>query len=261
MEYLLDLLKDHWRLISAVSTWFTLTFALNRLGRFFERFTQKQNLLNMWLSEIGSDIRIYGPASAAFLTIAYIATIYSVYLSWLLSISLISARFTAVVWLVMILIALVESAAPYYQQIVEQAPVNERDKRNMLTLIPIAASALKILIYIAAFILGVGATGINITPFLNITTVLVALLGLAGTQTVQDVFASFKIFIDRVYYVGSIIEIGADGICKYEGKLRGRVIKITLFKTFIQLDDNQLLTIDNGVIRSVIVFIDNTVQI
>jgi small-conductance mechanosensitive channel len=171
------------------------------------------------------------------------------------------AKVSALFWLVLVAIAFTETAAPHFSRIITRSQMNQIDKRNALTLIPLSASSAKVIIYILAFIFGLGAFGVDISPLLNMSTVAIAIFGFAGAETFKDILASLKIFIDRLYYVGSIVEVSTDGLCKYEGQLKGTITKITLFNTTIQLEKSatfsKSLTVANGAIRSIIVYQEN----
>lgn len=261
MKLLNNFWVEHWRIVTVSLLWFCLVYVLRKLGKDLER-VNRRGLLYIWLAEIGSDIRLYGVITATFVTLAYAANVYSVYLKWLGHISAITARISIVIWAVLIGIAYIETAIPYYAQIINNSLMNQIDKRNMMTLLPIAGSITKVGVYLAAFVFGLGALGFDITPLINLSTVALAILGFAGAETFKDVLNTLKIFIDRLYYVGSYVELSTDGVCKYDGAdtLRGRVTKITLFNTTIELEKStthtKLLTVANGVIRSVILYDD-----
>lgn len=248
-------LQSHWRLITAVSFYIAISFILRWLGYRLERI-RSRNLLGMWLAEIGSDIRIYGLGTALMALISYSASIYSTFWGWLAGIGRVCAKFLILLWTVLVVIAMIEVSVSYFSRVIELQEINRRDKKNMLTLIPVLGSAVKVVIYALTVLLSVAIFGVDVSPFLNMGAVFVGILGIAGSKTLEDIFNTLKVFIDRIYYVNSDIELFFDNA----SSARGVVSRITLFTTSLELPQRRndgsplVMVAQNHTIKRVIVY-------
>lgn len=250
-----ELLQAHWRLITAVSFYIAISFVLRWLGHKLERIRSRQ-LLGMWFAEIGSDIRVYGVVTSFISLVSYCASIYSVYWGWLASIGQMTAKFLILLWAVLVIIAFVEVSVSFFSRLVEAREMNRRDKQNMLTLIPVLGSAAKVIIYGLTVLLSVAIFGVDISPFLNMGAVFVGVLGIAGSKTLEDIFNTLKVFMDRIYYVNSEVELFFENASSAKGK----VCRITLFTTSLELPERRknnsplVLVAQNHTIKRVIVY-------
>ncbi len=192
-----------------------------RLGR-----VRPEGVLRAWLAEIGSDVRWLGMGLGVAIGLGWALIPYWQY-------TFLVAKF--LVWLQLILfialslVALVSVSAITVSGAVQVNPaLNNRDKRNYLTFIPVAASVIKLVLWVCSFVTLLAVNGVDITPILNISAVVLAIFGFAGQDSLKDILSTVKIFTDRILYVGTVI--------KFPGQKQGTVISITLWNTTIKLD-------------------------
>jgi small-conductance mechanosensitive channel len=251
MSYVISLLLKNWEVISAFALFVILIFCFSTLGKRLERL-ERVGLIKTWFSNVGSDVRVFGIATSFTLTIAYWANLSSEIAPWLTAVGIVIAKLSFLFWGVLIAIAFVDVAQPHYSHTISILEMSITDKRNLKTLIPLIASVTQLLIYVTGVVMFLHTIGVDISPLINISTIAFAVFGFAGTRSLEDMLSAIKIiFVDRLYYVGSTIEIPSpDGV--FRG-LRGEVIKITLFNTTIKLESGRKLIISNSLIRTLIV--------
>jgi small-conductance mechanosensitive channel len=114
------------------------------------------------------------------------------------------------------------------ERIKDMEDLSPRDKVNYLTFIPVAASIIKMVLWVCSLIGLLGVSGFDISPILNLGAVIFAVFGIAGQDSIKDVLSTVKIFWDRVLYVGSVV--------KFPGMKQGTVVSITLWNTKVLLD-------------------------
>jgi small-conductance mechanosensitive channel len=228
--------------IEIVSYCFSL-FILKKIGKKLERI-KGNGFVSLWLSEIGSDVRIYGSLT---LTLLFIGIVSATYFKWLLPLLYTLMRILISVWVFIVFVAALEVGEKYLKNDIEHSDISNIDKRNYLTLIPVVASVLKIFSYAVVSLSILASVGVNITPILNVGAIAIAALMFAGSETIKDVIATLKFFITRKLYVGSIVKVN---------NLRlGKVIRITIIDTTIETEvDGNVYTqiINNGLIHTIV---------
>jgi|GEM_PF-7072602 small-conductance mechanosensitive channel len=195
------------------------------IGTRLERVTPV-NLIHSWLSEIGSDVRWFGFGVGSVAGVAYAITPY-----WkhTYAIAYFLVTFQIILFSALAMVALVSVGAIALSKIVRNnIQLNNRDKTNYLTFIPVAASIIKLVLWVCGFVILLATNGIDITPILNIGAVTLAIFGFAGQDSLKDILATIKIFWDRILYVGTVV--------KFPGQKQGTVTSITLWNTTIKID-------------------------
>lgn len=221
-----------WRIIAAIAS-FACLMPFLYMGRKFSRWRSFTNPWKRWLHEIASDILIFSwlwtITSASYFVLAH----------WfdLQSAILVIFRLSLVIFVLLCLIAGVTITTDHLEVLVQNSvDLDTVDKHNYLTLIPIAGSIIKLILYLFSAIFALGAIGVDTQPLITSATVLLAIFGLYTSSVGQDLLATLFIFTDRVFAVSSVIE--------YNG-VRGRVTKITAFRTSICDADGNLHLISN----------------
>ena len=221
-----------WRLWMALGSWVGVSAVTTVLGRRLERL-QPNNLVKSWLSEIGSDTKLYGRITAFILGVSFIAAYF--YPVWGISWKLL--QFTWLLFALLASIALTSAICDFADQWLQiNESLTARDRRNYATLVPITASIVKIALYFLFFLMAMAIAGVNIAPLLGAGAVVSFVVGLAAQNILQDLFATLFIFTDRLFYVGTTI--------KLPGKKPGKVVKISARNTFVEID-NYLYIISN----------------
>ncbi|MFH1093704.1 MAG: mechanosensitive ion channel family protein [Candidatus Omnitrophota bacterium] len=122
---------------------------------------------------------------------------------------------------------------------------SEVDQQKRLTLVPLARSFLKYLIYFTAFILILKVWGINPTPIMAGAGILGVVIGLGAQPLINDIVSGFFILFENLYLVGDYIETSvASGI----------VEAIEIRTTQIRSLNGQLYILRNGQINEIINF-------
>jgi hypothetical protein len=147
INQIFSLLQNNWKTASAIALFTVLAFFFRRLGNKLQTI-RSQRLIFLWLNEIGSDVRLYGFATSLALALSYWANIYAGNFAWAAPLGIAIAKLSLSFWGILSAIAFLEVAQPFYSRVVEQSDIMSAvDKQNILTLIPVLASGLKIVIY------------------------------------------------------------------------------------------------------------------
>ncbi|MBW4666445.1 MAG: mechanosensitive ion channel family protein [Cyanomargarita calcarea GSE-NOS-MK-12-04C] len=202
---------------------------LSVLGRIVGGRIEKTNpvgVLRSWLAEIGSDLRWLGFGLGATIGLGYAI---APWWGWTFPVAKFFVWFQIILFVALSLVAFVSVSAGFVSRSVQDNPqLNNRDKTNYLTFIPVAASVIKLFVWVFSFVALLAVNGIDITPILNISAVALAIFGFAGQDSLKDILSTIKIFWDRILYVGTVV--------KYPGQRQGTVTSITLWNTTIRLD-------------------------
>lgn len=233
------------KLLSILIAYFVSIFIVKNIGKRLERITRK-DLVNLWLSEIGSDVRLYGFASCTVIALGLISNLYFKGLSHSL---LIGLKIIISLWVFVGAIALIEVSEKYLKKTIFDSNISEIDKRNYLTLIPVAASIFKIFSYCFIVLSILSSVGVDIAPIINIGAIGIGALMFAGSETIKDVLATLKFFLSRKLYVGSYVKVNNLKV--------GYVIRITIIDTWIEseFDSGVKFTqiIGNGSIQTILI--------
>ncbi len=207
----------------------TIFTVLSVSGRVIASYLEKirpNGILRSWLGEIGSDARWLGFGVGLTIGVGYALAPWWI---WVIAIAKLLVWFQLILFVALSLVAFVSGSAIAVSKSVQDNPqLNNRDKTNYLTFIPVASSVVKLVLWVFSFVALLAVNGIDITPILNISAVALAIFGFAGQDSLKDILSTIKIFWDRILYVGTII--------KYPGQRQGTVVSITLWNTTIRLD-------------------------
>jgi small-conductance mechanosensitive channel len=209
---------------------------------------RRTNIIHRWLNQIASDIKIYGFLEIFFL---YVGFIYQNYYKANFNLGLLLAKINLIIFFFLITICWVEVGEQYIKGKIIHLNVSDIDKRNYRTLLPVAASILKLICYCLVFLTILSTLNVDITPILNIGGISLAALMYAGSETIKDFIATLKFFLSRKLYVGAYVKIN---------NLRpGYVIRITIIDTWIETtlsnEEKIIQIISNGSIQ-IIVLLD-----
>jgi small-conductance mechanosensitive channel len=217
-------------------------------GRIVASYLEKirpNGILRSWLGEIGSDARWLGFGVGLTIGVGYAL---APWWSWVTAIAKFLVWFQVILFVALCLVAFVSVSAVAVSKSVQSSPqLNNRDKTNYLTFIPVAASVVKLVMWAFSFVALLAVNGIDITPILNISAVALAIFGFAGQDSLKDILSTIKIFWDRILYVGTVV--------KYPGQRQGVVTSITLWNTTIKLDGevNAFFVVANRDINKIVV--------
>jgi small conductance mechanosensitive channel len=119
------------------------------------------------------------------------------------------------------------------------------DLQRQLTLVPLIKSVLRYLIYFGAFVLMLGALGLNPGPVLAGAGLVGLVVGLGAQPLINDVVSGFFILFENLFLVGDYIETGS---------ARGVVEAIDIRTTRIRDPDGQQHILRNGQLNEIINF-------
>lgn len=231
-----------WRAITAASFAFVFPVVPTWLGYRLSR-SRSRSLIGLWLKEIGSDIQWLGFGCGVTLAIDTIAGY------WLASYpyTLPALKLQLTIFGLLCAIAAVSVGCSHTERSIDASQtLSEIDKRNYLTLVPLAASVLKIVLYVITTILALASINIDITPFVQASAVVGIVIGIAVQTTLQDLFATLFLFTDRVLYVGDWVRYD-DG-----SPFTGRVTRITAMRLFVRSLDGEMLILSNRKLDKVV---------
>lgn len=110
------------------------------------------------------------------------------------------------------------------------------------TLVPVAASILRYLIYFMAVVMSLKEAGLDPTPLLAGAGVAGIAVGLGAQSFVGDLVAGFFILFENLFLVGDHIQVG---------EVEGRVEEIGVRTTKIRDEEGVLHVIPNGEVRKI----------
>jgi small-conductance mechanosensitive channel len=208
------------------------------IGNRLERIqTRADRPIRSWLSEIGSDIR-WLLISLALLTA--IATAVYPFFKESLGIAIVLVRLNLAVFFLLVAIAATSCLAAFSEHLINTKGFSRNDKRNLLTLLPIATSAIKLCIYFLFCLLFLASLHVDIRPFLETGAIAAIILGIAGQNILSDMLATLFVFTDRLFYMGDRLSV----LCGEEW-IEGVVISITLRYTILDRRNGQKIAIAN----------------
>jgi small-conductance mechanosensitive channel len=208
------------------------------IGNRLERIqTRPDRPIRSWLSEIGSDIRwlLISLTLLAAVTIA----VYPFFRPSL-NIAIVLSKLNLTVFFLLIAIAGVSCLAAFSEHLINTKGFSKNDKRNLLTLLPIATSAIKLCIYFLFCLLFLASLSVDIRPFLETGAIAAIILGIAGQNILSDMLSTLFIFTDRLFYVGDCLSI----LCGEEW-IEGVVLSISLRYTILDRGNGQKIAIAN----------------
>jgi small-conductance mechanosensitive channel len=199
------------------------------IGRWMAK-RQPVGLIRSWLVEIASDVRWLGKVIA----VTIVIFIPSQNIKALAIATGFILKISVLIFGLLLTIAFVEQATTTIRKnLKESSKVSQRDKTNLLTLVPLAASGLKYVIYFCFFVIVLAACGVNILPVLGASAIAFGAIALASQHILQDMISTLSIFTDRLYGHGTIV--------KFPGNGYGVVDKVTWRWTFVKIGDKTLV--------------------
>ena len=129
------------------------------------------------------------------------------------------------------------------QLLLKDKRLSEEEQQRRETLVPLIKSTLRYFILIGAFVLMLGALGINPAPVLAGAGILGLVVGLGAQSVLNDVISGFFILFEDLFLVGDFIKAdGAEGV----------VEEIDIRTTRIRNPDGQLSILRNGQLIQVV---------
>ncbi|MFO0575179.1 MAG: mechanosensitive ion channel [Polyangia bacterium] len=110
------------------------------------------------------------------------------------------------------------------------------------TLVPVAASILRYLIYFMAVVMSLREAGLDPTPLLAGAGVAGIAVGLGAQSFVGDIVAGFFILFENLLLVGDLVQIG---------EVKGKVEEIGVRTTKVRDDEGILHILPNGEVRKI----------
>jgi small-conductance mechanosensitive channel len=117
-----------------------------------------------------------------------------------------------------------------------------RAERRIDTVVSLATSLWRGLVWVVAVLVVLGSFGIDLTPVLAGATVVGAALGFGAQSLVRDYLSGFLIIVEDQYGIGDTITVGTT---------TGVVEDLTLRVTRLRASDGRVFYIANGEIRQV----------
>jgi small-conductance mechanosensitive channel len=194
--------------------------------------------IRSWMQEIGSDVR--------WLTIALgvlgaIVAIVQPFWSPIVGLVRVLAKVNLSVFCLLVAIAAVSVLVDLSKRKIDaNKKLTKNDRRNLLTLLPIATSAIKLILYFGFCVAVLAAVGVDVRPFLEVGAIGLVILGLAGQSIIADMLSTLFIFTDRLFYVGDRLAF----LCGEEW-IEGEVISISLRYTIVRCENSHILAIAN----------------
>jgi small-conductance mechanosensitive channel len=199
-------------------------FIAGRLVKKMLEGVRGEGLVFLWLREVGSDVFWLVSGVGIWGGVAIAVSEVRVY-----AIARFLVLFQVFLFVALAGVAFISIASKVLEErIKDMEDLSPRDKVNYLTFIPVAASIIKMVLWVCSLIGLLGVSGFDISPILNLGAVIFAVFGIAGQDSIKDVLSTVKIFWDRVLYVGSVV--------KFPGMKQGTVVSITLWNTKVLLD-------------------------
>lgn len=208
------------------------------LGNRLERLTIRGDRpIRSWLSEIGSDIKWFGSFLGAIWGVVITANFY---FPPAVGLAIVASKIAATFFTLLAGIAAVTCINAFILHLINTQNLAANDRRNFLTLLPIATSAIKLALYFLFILLLLASFGINITPFLETGAIAALILGIAGQNILSDMLSTLFIFTDRLFYVGDRLSI----LCGDEW-IDGLVISISLRYTILDRGNGRKIAVAN----------------
>lgn len=119
---------------------------------------------------------------------------------------------------------------------------NPAEQQQRQTLVPVAASLLRYLIYFMAVVMSLREAGLDPTPLLAGAGVAGIAVGLGAQSFVGDIVAGFFILFENLFLVGDLVEIG---------EVKGKVEEIGVRVTKIRDEEGILHILPNSEVRKI----------
>ncbi|NEP58632.1 MAG: mechanosensitive ion channel family protein [Symploca sp. SIO2G7] len=168
------------------------------------------------------------------------------FIAWLANYTNIITEIIAVIFISQVLIQ--GSYFVLEELVLKPKNLTEEQKKRRQTLIPLAKSLLKYLVYFCAVISILNLLSIDPRPILAGAGILGLALGLGAQALINDIVCGFFILFENYYLVGDYIEAGREE----ERTVEGVVEAIELRTTRIRHPSGQLQIISNGEIGSIV---------
>jgi len=146
------------------------------------------------------------------------------------------ARVVLSLALVMVVIRLVDVATGFWA-----AKAEETDTRMDDQLIPLINRATKIIVVVLGLLFVLQNMGVNVSSLLAGVTISGLAIALAAKDTVENLFGSAMIFIDRPFQIGDTVDIGG---------LVGTVEEVGFRSTRLRTPVGSLVSVPNGKIAN-----------
>lgn len=228
------------RIVAGAIIWFVLRTGTRKLGNWLERRSPR-NLLFAWLQEIGSDVRWMGRGLAWIGAIALpLATISP-------SLARIAINLGESVIVFGLGLFAVAFLGVWEMWTLDRLDPNlsDKDRSFFRTIIPLCANSIKYIVYFLGVTGLLAAWEFDISPLLGGVAIVGVVLGIAGQTILSEILHGGFIFFERLYYVGSQIEIYlGDGQI-----IKGTVDRITIRVTFLQDETGAIVSVSNRLIN------------
>ncbi|NET58472.1 MAG: mechanosensitive ion channel family protein [Symploca sp. SIO2E6] len=202
--------------------------------RLYERFRHLIILLQKFLQYI------------IYISIATLVSTEIEFIAWLANYTNIITEIIAVIFISQVLIQV--SYFVLEELVLKPKNLTDEQKKRRQTLIPLAKSLLKYLVYFCAVISILKLLNIDPGPILAGAGILGLAVGLGAQALINDVVCGFFIIFENYYLVGDYIEAGREE----ERTVEGVVEAIELRTTRIRHPSGQLQIISNGEIGSIV---------
>ena len=224
--------------------WLFTRYATKRVAIFFSRLNG-DNIFIEWFHDVSSNIDYIGRYLGLFPGILYLCNYYgnATILSIAFDIELILLLLLAVVSVNNFL----DKFEKYRIKIVKSNDrLNKRELTFQLTLIPLAISGFKYLVYGGFILASLAILDVDIVPIINAAGIGLVVISFFFKSIFEDIIASAFIFIEGKFFYGNYIRVPP-----YEGK----VVKITWSSTYLE-KDGKVTIINNRTISNVIILKD-----
>ncbi len=127
----------------------------------------------------------------------------------------------------------------------DQKHLTEQERKQRQTLVPVAKSAMKYVVFFVAFVLALDALNLDPTPLLAGAGILGIVVGFGAQPLINDLVSGFFILSENLYLVGDYIETGSG---------RGVVESIDIRTTRLRDPGGQQHILRNGQIGDIVNF-------
>lgn len=160
--------------------------------------------------------------------------------SWVAQTGRVTLRIIAIFYLSRVLIELcLLFLDEFFLQRPGHSPADQQQRR---TLVPVAATVLRYLIYFMAVVMSLKEAGMDPTPLLAGAGVAGIAVGLGAQSLVGDVVAGFFILFEDLFLIGDLVEIG---------EVKGKVEEISVRTTKVRDEEGILHVLPNSEVRKI----------
>lgn len=175
-----------------------------------------------------------------------VATLVVLQLSFIQRFAVIGPRLTKVIGIFFFSRALIEVGYILIDRFQEQQKyLNEKERKQRLTLVPLTKSAMKYIIFFTAFLMALNALNLNPAPLLAGAGIIGIVVGLGAQPLINDLVSGLFILFESLYLVGDYIEVDGG---------RGIVESIDIRTTRLRDPGGQQHILRNGQVGNIINF-------